>query len=181
MNDKPRYMCALPGCPGEHASKYLCCDFPEHQPGKWVGPLTVKLGGINIGVCDATNYRIAWSHFPEYAEAIVTACNQHAHLVAQNERLREALEKSRAALDALMPHVRTDNEYSTAEYDAHHKALGLAVEARKAINNCTALSQPEIAATAQTKPRLRPGCNCLHSKMRCAACGETFSRQDGVQ
>lgn len=73
--DTPRYMCDVPGCPGEHVSKYLCCDFPEHQPGKWVPPLTVNRKGINIGICDATNYRIAWTHFPEYADAIVERLN----------------------------------------------------------------------------------------------------------
>jgi len=93
MSDTPRYMCVMPGCPGEHVSKYLCCDFPEHQPGKWVPPLTVNTKGINIGICDATNYRIAWSHFPEYAEAIASSCNAHATLLSRVAQLEAALEQ----------------------------------------------------------------------------------------
>jgi hypothetical protein len=102
MSDTPRYMCVVPGCPGEHASKYLCCDFPEHQPGKWVGPLTVNTRGINIGICDAKNYRIAWSHFPEYAEALANICNSFDALTEANKTARINL----AALIA-RPELRT--------------------------------------------------------------------------
>ncbi len=96
MSDTPRYMCVMDGCPGEHVSKYLCCDFPEHQPGKWVPPLSVNTKGINVGICDATNYRIAWTHFQEYAEAIAQICNSHSALLAQIEQLTKALEKARS-------------------------------------------------------------------------------------
>lgn len=125
MNDTPRYMCVVPGCPGEHASKYLCCDFPEHQPGKWVAPLTVNTRGINIGICDATNYRIAWSHFPEYAEALANICNSFDALTEANERLRQALLNAASLLAYASNIVASDSasaKFSDACLDAREAA-----------------------------------------------------------
>jgi len=48
-------------------------------------------------------------------------------------KLLEALQKSREAFDALMPHVRAESEVAAAAFEQYERALALVAEARELI------------------------------------------------